>query len=177
MRASTKTRIVRPAGFGKPGELVRRIGGPVRTVLKGLNFAAPVIDLLVRLWVANVFWMSGLSKIQSISSTLLLFRYEYHVPLLPPAEAAYLSMFSELTFSVLLVLGLAGRFSAGVLFFVNFVAVISYPGLMTAGLQQHYLWGLLLLVLIFHGPGKLSLDHFIAFIARRFGFAKISRQA
>jgi putative oxidoreductase len=88
------------------------------------------------------------------------------VPLLPPELAAYLSMFTELTFSVLLAVGLAGRLSAAALFFVNIVAVISYPALEEAGLIQHQLWGLLLLVPLLHGPGKLSLDHLIS---RRYG--------
>lgn len=138
----------------------------IRLAIRGLNTLAPLGDLVIRLWVANVFWKSGLSKIQSVESTLQLFRYEYSVPLLPPEVAAYLSMFTELTFSVLLALGLAGRLSAAALFFVNIVAVISYPALEEAGLIQHQLWGLLLLVPLLHGPGKLSLDHLIS---RRFG--------
>jgi putative oxidoreductase len=174
MHATTQTQIAEPGGFSRLGGLVRSIVGLARSVVNALNFAAPVVDLLIRFWVAKVFWLSGLSKIQSVDSTLLLFQYEYHVPVLSPAVAAYSSMFSELTFSILLLLGLAGRFSAGVLFFVNFVAVISYPALMEAGRQEHYLWGLLLLVLIFHGPGKLSLDHFIA---KWFGFGKAPQQA
>ena len=58
--------------------------------------------------------------------------------------------------------GLAGRLSAAALFFVNLVAAISYPALEEAGLIQHQLWGLLLLVPLLHGPGKLSIDHLIA---------------
>lgn len=138
----------------------------IRLAIRGLNTLAPIGDLVIRLWVANVFWKSGLSKIQSVETTLQLFRYEYSVPLLPPELAAYLSMFTELTFSVLLAVGLAGRLSAAALFFVNIVAVISYPALEEAGLNQHQLWGLLLLVPLLHGPGKLSLDHLIS---RRYG--------
>jgi len=149
----------RYAGFDRPVELIR-------LAIRGLNALAPLGDLVIRLWVANVFWKSGLSKIQSIDTTITLFRYEYSVPLLPPEVAAYLSMFTELTFSVLLALGLAGRLSAVALFFVNIVAVISYPALEEAGLIQHQLWGLLLLVPLLHGPGKLSLDHLIS---RRYG--------
>lgn len=151
------------AGFGKLSEFVK-------TAVTGLGYLAPIADLAIRLWVANVFWLSGLTKIQSIDTTLLLFQYEYSVPLLSPAIAAYLAIFGELVFSALLALGLAGRFAAIGLFFVNIVAVISYPALEQAGLQQHYLWGLLLLVPIFHGPGKLSIDHFIA---RRFGSSHV----
>jgi putative oxidoreductase len=162
MHIAVNPSIASSAGIGKLIE-------PVRTGVKSLNFAAPAADLVIRLWVANVFWLSGLSKVQSIDSTLLLFQYEYSVPLLSPAVAAYLSIFAELTFSALLALGLTGRFAASILFFVNIVAVISYPALEQAGLQQHYLWGLLLLVPVFHGPGKLSIDYLIArwFDARR----------
>ncbi len=136
--------------------------GLVRRAVQGLDWLAPVADLLIRLWVANVFWKSGLTKIQSIDTTLQLFRYEYSVPLLPPDLAAYLATFSELGFSVLLAVGLAGRFSAAALFVLNAVAVISYPALEELAVTQHQLWGLLLLVPLFHGPGKLSLDHLIA---------------
>ncbi len=134
----------------------------VRAAIAGLNFLAPVADLALRLWVANVFIKSGLTKIQSWESTVQLFTYEYHVPLLPPEVAAYMGAFTELTFPVLLVLGLAGRFAAFVLFVFNIIAVISYPALNPAGLEQHQIWGLMLLVTLLHGPGKLSLDHWIA---------------
>ena len=68
---------------------------------------------------------------------------------------------AELIFPVLLVIGLATRFSAGALFIVNIVAVISYPGLGEIGLKDHIYWGILLLVTLLHGPGKISIDHFI----------------
>ncbi len=55
--------------------------------------------------------------------------------------------------------GLASRFSAAVLFGFNIVAVISYPALNAAGIEQHQIWGLMLLVTLLHGPGKLSVDH------------------
>jgi len=150
----TNLDYTQPVRFARPFELLRRL-------IRGLDFLAPAGDLVIRLWVADVFWKSGLTKIASLETTFQLFRYEYSVPLLPPEAAAYLSMFSELTFSVLLAIGLAGRFSAAALFFVNIVAVISYPALEAAGLAQHQLWGLLLLVTLLHGPGKLSCDYLL----------------
>jgi putative oxidoreductase len=83
------------------------------------------------------------------------------VPLLPPEWAAYLGTAAELTLPALLALGLAGRFAAGALFLFNAVAVISYPGLSEAGVSDHFHWGLLLLVPLLHGPGKLSLAHLL----------------
>lgn len=131
-----------------------------------LNRVAPVGDLLMRLYVAQVFWASGMAKAQSFDTTVLLFEHEYMVPILPPAFAAALATVSEIGFSALLALGLAGRASAGALFVLNLVAVISYPALMGAAIEDHRVWGLILLVLFLRGPGKASIDYFVA---RRFG--------
>jgi putative oxidoreductase len=138
-----------------------RLAGIVRPVAQGFNFLAPLGDLILRLWVAQAFWMSGLTKIQSFDTTVQLFENEYQVPLLPPVVAAYAGTFTELFFPVLLVLGLGGRFAALVLFVFNIIAVISYPDLNAAGLFQHQAWGLGLLILLLHGPGKISFDHWI----------------
>jgi len=138
---------------------IERICGRVRPVGAGLTALAPLLDLGIRLYVANVFFKSGLTKFESWDTTLALFEQEYQVPLLSPALAAWLGTATELTFPVLLALGLAGRFSAVVLFAFNLVAVISYPELNEAGLKDHWYWGILLAVTALHGPGKLSLDH------------------
>ncbi len=140
---------------------IRRAANVVNLVIGGLEFLSPAADLGIRLWIANVFFKSGMTKIQSFGSTLMLFEYEYQVPLLSPTVAAYLSTFTELFFPALLLIGLGGRFAAGVLFVFNVVAVVSYPGLNPAGLEQHQIWGLMLLVTLLHGPGKLSIDYFI----------------
>ena len=112
---------------------------------------------------------SGLTKVASWATTVSLFENEYAVPLLSPEAAAALGTTVELVFPVLLVLGLGGRLSAFVLFVFNIVAVVSYPDLGEVGLRDHQMWGLLLLVTLLHGPGKLSLDHLIGrrFLGRR----------
>ncbi len=138
-------------------------------IVKGMNcyyrssgllaYAAPALDVVLRLFLANVFFKSGLTKIQTWNSTLYLFREEYKVPLLPPDFAAYLATGAELALPVLLVFGLFGRFAALGLFILNAVAVYSYyDQLSDAGLNQHLYWGLLLAVLLLHGMGKWSLD-------------------
>ena len=57
-----------------------------RPVTRGLDFIAPALDLGIRLWVANVFWKSGLTKLQSWDTTVALFESEYHVPLSRPSS-------------------------------------------------------------------------------------------
>lgn len=141
--------------------VVKRIPKMIHSIIRFLDFLSPLADLCVRLWVAHVFWKSGINKFQSMETTKLLFEHEYKVPLLPPELAAYLATGVELLFPALLAIGLAGRASAGVLFVFNIIAVISYPGLNEAGILQHQLWGVLLLVPLLHGPGKISVDHLV----------------
>jgi len=138
--------------------VLERATALVRPAIKGLDFLSPLIDLGIRLWVAAVFWKSGLTKIASWDSTVALFTYEYQVPLLPPGVAALLATVIELGFPPLLAFGLGARFAALVLFVFNALAVLSYPGLSEVGLKDHTYWGILLLVTLLHGPGKLSLD-------------------
>jgi len=144
-----------------PAAAVWRAASRFATAIGGLNRLAPFVDLGVRVFVASVFFKSGLTKIVNWDSTVALFDNEYAVPLLPPDIAALLGTGVELIFPVLLVLGLGARVSALVLFAFNIIAVISYPDLSAAGLKDHQTWGLLLLITLLHGPGKLSFDHLI----------------
>ncbi|HEY1460120.1 MAG TPA: DoxX family protein [Casimicrobiaceae bacterium] len=127
----------------------------------------PLLLLGFRLYVARVFFMSGLTKIHDWSVTLALFTNEYHVPLLPPALAAVMGTATELGMPVLLALGLATRFGAFVLFFFNIIAVVSYAALPDIAIKDHILWGTMILVILFCGPGKISLDHWLETRLRR----------
>lgn len=120
--------------------------------------------LLARLYVAQVFLLSGLSKIRDWGVTLALFQDEYRVPLLSPILAAYLGTGGELLLPLLLLLGLAGRFAALGLTVLNIVAVLSLAEIAPAALLGHQLWGSLLLAVLLCGAGRWSLD---ALIARR----------
>ena len=133
-----------------------------------LDTLQPLALLAARLYVAQVFFLSGLTKIRDWETTLALFENEYQVPLLSPTLAAWLGTGGELALPVLLALGLAGRFAAAGLSVVNIVAVLSLAEIAPAALQQHQFWGSLLIGLLLWGPGRLSLD---AWIGRRFGGA------
>jgi putative oxidoreductase len=128
----------------------------------------PLFALALRIYLARVFFLSGLTKLHDWNITLALFRNEYHVPFLSPAVAAVLGTCAELGLPIFLVAGFGTRFAAVALFVFNIVAAISYPDLSAAGLKDHVLWGALLLVLFFYGPGKVSLDHLFG---RRLGDA------
>ena len=130
-------------------------------VVRFLDFVSPAFDLAARLWVAHVFWKAGQLKIASWSSTLYMFQYEYQVPLLPPEVAAILAASVELGGSILLAIGLGGRFAATALSVLNIVAVFSYPELSSAGRTEHLYLGFLLFLIMFHGTGKISVDYLV----------------
>jgi len=118
----------------------------------------PLFALALRLYVARVFFASGLVKLENWDSTLALFENEFHVPVLSPQAAAMLGTGAELFLPLLLALGIGTRCSALALFLFNIVAVVSYPDLSDAGIKDHVLWGTLLLVTLVYGPGKFALD-------------------
>ena len=124
----------------------------------------PLADLVLRLYVARVFMLSGYSKISDWSSTLDLFHNEYHVPLLNPTFAAYLATAGELGLSSLLALGVGTRFAAAGLSVLNITAVLSYydtlktvPG----ALQDHLQWGLMLFMLLTLNISVTRADYYL----------------
>lgn len=134
-------------------------------VERGLNALQPLAALLARLYVAQVFFLSGLTKLRDWDITLALFADEYHVPLLSPPVAAMLGTAGELVLPVLLVLGLAGRFAALGLSVVNAVAVLALAEIAPAALQQHITWGVLLGALVLYGCGPWSLASWVRAMA------------
>lgn len=135
-----------------------------------------LIAFIARFSIAAVFWKSGQTKVEGFAidlingtfelgeprlaaSTLPLFRSEYHVPLLSPEVAAHLAAFAEHFFPVLILLGLATRFSALALIGMTLtIQLFVYPD----AYPTHGTWIALLLLLVAKGPGRLSIDHWIA---------------
>ena len=114
---------------------------------------APAVLLIIRLWIARVFFLSGLVKIEDMETTVALFADEYQVPVLPPVFAAYSATLFELLCPILLVLGLATR--AAVLPLLAMTAVIQFTYDQNI---QHYYWAMLLAMLLTHGAGAWSAD-------------------
>jgi len=138
--------------------LLQTFATPWRHAVRALETLQPLALLAARLYLAQVFLLSGLTKLRDWDVTLALFADEYHVPLLPPELAAWAGTAGELVLPVLLVLGLGGRLAALGLFVVNLVAVLSLADIAPAALQLHQFWGSLLLALLLWGPGAWSVD-------------------
>lgn len=141
-----------------------------------------LIAFVGRFSIAAVFWKSGQTKIEGLAidfidgtytlglpkladSAVALFQDEYALPLLPPTLAAVMAALAEHVFPILILLGLATRFSALALLGMTLVIqLFVYPG----AYPTHGVWAAVLLYLVAKGPGILSIDHWIA---RRYGSA------
>lgn len=141
--------------FGQLWSIWQGLHTPLEALLNALQ---PLAALCARLYVAQVFFLSGLTKIRDWSVTLALFQDEYKVPLLPPELAAWAGTAGELALPVLLVLGVLGRVPALGLFGVNLAAVLSLSEIAPAALQQHLTWGVLLAALALYGSGRWTLE-------------------
>jgi len=127
------------------------------------RFPLSILQFVFRFSIGAVFWNAGLTKVASWQTTVVLFRDEYQVPLLPPELAAYMATAVELTCPVLLVLGLAARLATLPMLAQTFViAAFVYP----EDWIEHLTWAAMLLFILTRGPGAISLDRGIA--ARRY---------
>jgi len=135
-----------------------------------------LIALLGRFSIAAVFWKSGQTKIEGFAldlfggqfdfgrprlaeSTIPLFQDEYSLPIVPPEIAAYAAATGEHVFPVLLLVGLGTRVSAlALLVMTATIQVFVYPSAYPA----HGVWATVLVYLLARGPGKVSVDHWLA---------------
>jgi len=135
-------------------------------------FLKPVMLLGFRLYVAYVFFKSGLTKIDDsymlTSSTIDLFKWEY-MPYASESIAtigAYLATYAEIIIPVLFVLGFLTRPAALALFILNAVATYYIVSVAddysAAGHWQHITWGVMIGVIFAFGPGSLSIDKIIS---------------
>ena len=113
----------------------------------------PLLDLLIRLWLVQAFWLEGMYLAFNWEIALTLSRQAYPVPLLDPVTAAYLGVVVELLGAVLLALGLGTRFGAALLFGLSLASYVAYQPLMVTLFKAALLgW------YVVAGPGPISLD-------------------
>jgi putative oxidoreductase len=141
----------------------------IRPTLGGLNRVGEFLPQLgLRLLLAFEFWQSGLEKWNGMNwfgEIMDMFPFPFNII---PAEVSWqISTWSELGGAVALVLGLATRFFSFSLIIVTLVAWTSvHAGLgynvCDNGWKLPLIYLVMFLPLLFSGPGKLSLDHWIA---------------
>jgi putative oxidoreductase len=130
---------------------------------------------LLRVALAVPFFKSGLTKWDGFLSLspaaiflfedefkLHIFGQSYDFPL--PTAVAFLDGVAEIVLPVLLVVGLATRFSAlGLLIMTGVIQLVVPEG----WANFHLPWAALAVAIIALGPGTLSLDHLIDTLHRR----------
>lgn len=156
-----------------PSPMSATIGNAIATLSR---IPHSLIALVGRFSIAAVFWKSGQTKIEGMAidivagdfqlgmprlsaSALELFRSEYRLPLIPPDVAAPMAALAEHLFPLLILVGLATRFSSLALLIMTLVIqIFVYPD----AYPTHGVWATVLLLLIARGPGVVSVDHLLA---------------
>ena len=98
------------------------------------------------LWIGKGNW----------ESTIYLFSYEHPVPGFSPNVAAFFGTGFEVLCPILLIAGFGTRVAATILLIMTAFIQFTYQEHIT-----HIYWMILLSVLLFQGPGKISIDNII----------------
>ncbi|QQO24381.1 DoxX family protein [Bradyrhizobium diazoefficiens] len=152
------------------------VEGVVRGLVERLAKVALVVaPPVLRIALALPFFRSGLTKWDGFLSLspaasylfedefkLHIFGHAYDFPF--PAVFAYFDGLAEIVLPVLLILGLATRFSALALLVMTGVIQLVVP---EGWANFHLPWAALAVAIMALGPGKLSLDHLAASLWRR----------
>jgi putative oxidoreductase len=144
-----------------------RLGAAAIRVVERIPASLP--QLVLRVTVAIPFWRSGLTKwdgfLEMSQSNIFLFQHHFKLHLFGseiaypiPKTMAFLSGVAEIVLPILLVLGLATRFAALALLVMTGIIQLTIPD---GWLSFHLPWAAMLLAVLVHGPGRVSLDHMI----------------
>jgi putative oxidoreductase len=143
-----------------------------RNTFGGLSaIGAWIAPLGLRFLLAYEFWQAGVEKLNGenwFGDIQDQFPFPFH--LVPPEISWQLSTWTELIGPVLLVLGLGTRFASISLIILTVVAWVSVHAgngynVSDNGYKLPLIYLVMFVPLLLSGPGKLSLDHWIA---RRF---------
>ena len=117
------------------------------------TWGVPLIDLLIRIWIARAFFWAAVLKTTDLEPTIWLYTFVHPVAGVAPETAAWLQMTAELACAPLLFFGLMSRLAALPLLLFSAQLHIAYPAV-----SDSLYWMLLLGALMVRGPGLISLD-------------------
>jgi len=117
------------------------------------NVVWPKLELLIRFWLAKVFFMSGVMKIAEGSNLIDVLHSQYSAPLFSHASGAYLGGAIETIAAVLIIIGLLTRYAS----FALLALTLLSPHFGVEGDRQ-LLSAVLLAWLTINGAGPISLD-------------------
>jgi putative oxidoreductase len=111
------------------------------------------------------FSLSAVLPLQIKAETFGLFLSKYAALPVPPAIGAYALSYALFVLPIMLVLGFGTRFAA--LALLAFTALLQVYVAPEALWTTHIYWAAILLVLLGGGPGQVSVDFIIRYLARR----------
>jgi putative oxidoreductase len=115
--------------------------------------AWPLIDLGIRIWLAQIFFVSGVLKVTNWHTALDLAATEYPVSWMDPVTAAYVGAAIEVICPVFLAVGLLTRYAAVPMLILSLVIQFSYRSF-----DSQIFWACLFGWYVVQGAGPLSLD-------------------
>jgi aquaporin Z len=115
---------------------------------------APVVDLLIRVRLAQIFFVSGVLKASNWDTALYLATSEYPVAWMDPVTAAYVGVTIELLGGVLLAIGLATRLAALAMLLLSMVIQFNY-----VKLDANLFWVATFGWYVVRGAGPISFDY------------------
>ena len=134
------------------------------------SFCATVVSPLANLWarvyLGLIFWRSGVAKFDDLEATVENFDpaedgdflLSFLPESLPPEIPAYMATAGELVLPILLFIGLFTRLGALGLLIMTLVIQFFVPGFEN---HEHYLWMIILAMLVAQGGSKISLDNWL----------------
>jgi NADH dehydrogenase/putative oxidoreductase len=137
--------------------IARPLGRAVAVVRTAERTLWPALDLVIRLWLAQVFFVSGLLKAANWDNALNLAANEYPVSWLDPVTAAWLGAGIEIGGAVLLAAGLATRAAAVAMLILSLIIQLNYRAF-----DAHLFWAVLFGWYAVFGAGPISLDRSLA---------------
>ncbi len=127
---------------------------------------SPLANLSARIYVGLIFWRSGVAKFDDMEETVENFDpaedgdfvISFLPESLPPEIPAYLATAGELVLPIMLFIGLLTRIGALGLLIMTIVIQFFVPGFAN---HEHYLWMIILAMLMAQGGSKISLDNWL----------------
>lgn len=116
----------------------------------------PKVDLAIRLWLAQIFFVSGVLKLTSWQTALDLARNEYPVSWMSPVVAAYTGVSIEVVGGVLLAAGFMTRYAAVPMLILSLVIQFSY-----LPFDSQLFWALMFAWYGIFGAGPISIDRLL----------------
>jgi NADH dehydrogenase/putative oxidoreductase len=153
MDATTFAQARRLRRANLTASLMGRVGDLLRLATVTLS---PILDLAIRLWLAQVFWISGILKLHDWDRALYLAEHEYPVTWMNPHTAAWLGVAIEVMCPIFLAMGLMTRFAAAAICALVLVSQLEY-----VALQANLLQALLLCWFVVMGAGAISFDRML----------------